>query len=350
MRNAKWIFTVASMIAGTLPVIAAESTSAVQPRLSMLCSAAQEWCSLLARRYEARFRVPVQVVQMSTNPALEEIRKVSGRGTYDVWFGGTGDPHLVAASENLTLPYRSERLKELQDWAQRQASISGFKTIGIYSGMLGFIVNEEKLKERNVKVPRCWFNLLRPEFAGLVAAPNPTSSGTGYTMIATLVSLMGEEQAFSYMARIRPAVREYLKSGAQLAPKVAKGEVPIAIGFMHDGVRERQNGAPVTVVSPCEGTGYETGSVSIVRGGNAKEARRFVDWVLTPEVQSYAAEAGQLQVPSNRNAPIPPGTPRVSDFKIYVAYDPRKFAAPEEKKRLTERWEKEVAGGVHAGK
>lgn len=350
MHNAKWLPIAVTMMAGILPAIAADTATAAGPQLNLLCSAAQEWCDLLARKYEQRFRVHVQVAQMSTNPALEEIRKTSGRGTYDVWFGGTGDPHLVAASEDLTLPYRSARLKELQDWAQRQASISDFRTVGIYSGMLGFIVNEEKLKQKNIKVPRCWFNLLRPEYAGLVVAPNPSSSGTGYTMIATLVSMMGEEQAFSYMAHIRPAVREYLKSGAQVAPKVAKGEVPIAIGFIHEGVRERQNGAPVTVVSPCEGTGYETGSVSIVRGGNAKEARRFVDWVLAPEVQSYAAEARQLQVPSNRNTPIPLGTPRFSDFKIYMAYDPRKFAAPEEKKRLTERWEKEIAGGVHAAR
>jgi iron(III) transport system substrate-binding protein len=329
-------------------MVSQAGNAAAASRLGMLCSATQEWCDLLSRKYEERFHVPVQVKQMGTNAALDEIRKTGGSGTFDVWFGGTGDPHLEAASEDLTLSYQPSRLKDLHDWAQRQASMSNFRTVGIYSGMLGFIVNEEKLKQKNIKVPRCWFNLLRPEYKGLVAAPNPATSGTGYTMIATLVSMMGEEQAFSYMVRIRPAVREYVKSGSQLAPKVAKGEAPIAIGFIHDGARERQIGAPVTVVSPCEGTGYETGSVSIVRGGNAKEARRFVDWVLTPEVQSYAAQASQLQVPSNRNTPIPPGTPRFSDFKIYMAYDPKKFAAPEEKRRLTARWEKEVGSTVYA--
>ena len=342
MFDARWVFIVMATMAGALMAPGANAASAARSRLNMLCSAAQEWCALLALKYEQRFHVPVQVTQMSTNAALDEIRTTRGNGTFDVWFGGTGDPHLDAASENLTLAYRSSRLQDLHDWAQRQASMSNFRTVGVYSGMLGFIVNEAMLKQKNIKVPRCWFNLLRPEYAGLVVAPNPTTSGTGYTMIATLVSMMGEETAFSYMARIRPAVREYLKSGSQLASKVAKGEVPIAIGFIHDGVHERQNGAPVTVVSPCEGTGYETGSVSIVRGGNAKEARRFVDWVLAPEVQAYAAEARQFQVPSNRFTPIPHGTPRFSDFKIYMAYDPKKFAAPEEKKRLTERWEKDI--------
>jgi iron(III) transport system substrate-binding protein len=63
-------------------------------------------------------------------------------------------------------------------------------------------------------------------------------------------------------------------------------------------------------------------------------------------VQAYAAEAKQLQVPSNRHTPITPGTPRFSDFKIYMAYDPKKFAAPQEKQRLTARWKKEVGGAA----
>jgi iron(III) transport system substrate-binding protein len=166
--------------------------------------------------------------------------------------------------------------------------------------------------------------------------------------VATLVSMMGEETAFAYMKRAAPSVREYVASGSQLALKVSAGEAPIAIGFIHDGVRERMKGAPVTVVSPCEGTGYETGSVSIVRGGNLKEARRFVDWVLSAEVQAFAVETRQYQLPSNLNTPIPKGAPRFSDFKIYMAYDPKKFASPDEKRRLTARWEREVLG--EAGK
>jgi iron(III) transport system substrate-binding protein len=313
--------------------------------LNVLCSASKEWCQLLAQKYENAFRVPVTTTHMATNTALDKIRHPGAERAFDVWFGGTGDPHLEAAAQDLTVSYKSPRLKELHDWAYRQATMSNYKTVGIYSGMLGFIVNDEKLKERNIKVPRCWFNLLRREYKGLVMAPNPSTSGTGYTMIETLVSLMGEEQGFAYMKMLNPHIKDYLKSGSTLSGMVARGEIPIAIAFIHDGMREKLKGVPVTVVSPCEGTGYETGSVSIVKGGNVREAKRFVDWVLSPEVQAYGAEAKQLQLPSNRNAPIPYGSPRFSDFKIYMAYDPKKFAAPEEKKRLTERWEREIFAG-----
>ncbi len=219
---------------------------------------------------------------MATNEALEAIRRPRRGRAFDIWFGGTGDPHLEAAAQDLTVPHKSPQLKDLHDWAVRQATMSSYKTVGIYSGMLGFVVNNERLKEKNIKVPRCWFNLLRREYDGLVVAPNPTTSGTGYTMIATLVSMMGEERGYAYLKTLHPHIKDYLKSGSTLSGMVAKGEIPIAIAFIHDGIHEKMKGAPVTVVTPCEGAGYETGSVSIVKGGNVAEAKRFVDWVLSP--------------------------------------------------------------------
>lgn len=314
----------------------------IKGQLSMVCSANKEWCDLLSKKYEEEFNVTLTSRHMATNEALEKIRAAKANPEFDVWFGGTGDPHLGAAAEDLTLSYRSPHLKDLHDWAVRQATISNYKTVGVYSGMLGFIVNEDELKKKNIKAPRCWGNLQRREYAGQILSSNPATSGTGYTMVATLVSMMGEEQAYMYMKQLNPSIKEYAKSGSSLVPRVAKGEWPIAIGFMHDGVREKLNGAPVKVISPCEGTGYETGSVSIIKGGDAKEAKRFVDWVLTPRVQEFGVETKQFQLPSNVKTPIPTGAPRFSEFKIYLAYDAKKFAMPEEKKRLTARWEKEV--------
>lgn len=339
------LFTAAALAVLQIPVVHAAPASAKAPaELSMVCSALNDWCELLARKYREEFDVTVTMKQLSTNEALETIRTSKGANQYDVWFGGTGDPHLQAAAEDLTVSYRSPELKNLHDWAGRQATLSNYKTVGIYSGMLGFIVNEDELKKRKISAPRCWGSLARREYAGNILSSNPATSGTGYTMIATLVSMMGEQQAFLYMKALNPSIKEYAKSGSSLVARVANGEVPIAIGFMHDGVRAKMNGAPVKVISPCEGTGYETGSVSIVRGANVKEAQRFVDWVLSPKVQMLAAEAKQFQLPSNIRTPVPQGAPRFSEFKIYLAYDPKKFSAPEEKKRLTARWEKDVLG------
>ena len=86
---------------------------------------------------------------------------------------------------------------------------------------------------------------------------------------------------------------------------VARGETTIGISFVHDVVTEAQAGFPVASATPCEGTGYEIGSMSIVKGArNMANAKKFYDWALTPEAQKLEAQAKQFQVPSNKTTPV----------------------------------------------
>ena len=95
-------------------------------------------------------------------------------------------------------------------------------------------------------------------------------------------------------------------------------------------------------VAPCEGTGYEVGSMSIVKGArNLDAARRFYDWALTPKAQSLAAQAKQFQIPSNTATPVSPLSPKTSDIKL-VNYDFAKYGQSAERKRLLERWDRDV--------
>jgi len=101
-------------------------------------------------------------------------------------------------------------------------------------------------------------------------------------------------------------------------------------------------GAPIKIVAPCEGTGYEVGSMSIIKGGrNPQQARMWYDWALTAEAQSIGAEAKAYQVPSNRNARVPPQAPRLESIKL-IDYDFAKYGSSAERKRLLSKWDREV--------
>jgi len=95
-------------------------------------------------------------------------------------------------------------------------------------------------------------------------------------------------------------------------------------------------------VAPCEGTGYEIGSMSIVKGArNLDNAKKFYDWALTPKAQALAAQAKQYQIPSNVGTPVSPLSPKAADIKL-IAYDFAKYGQAAERKRLLERWDKDV--------
>ena len=172
---------------------------------------------------------------------------------------------------------------------------------------------------------------------------NPNSSGTAYTAIATVVQLFGEEEAFRYLRQLHRNINQYTRSGTGPIKAVARGETSVSISFMHDGVTEAVAGFPVKTQAPCEGTGYEIGSLSIIKGArNLEPAKKFVDWALTAPAQKLGADAKQFQMPSNMQAPLPPQAPRLADIKL-ISYDFAKYGSKAERKRLLDRWEKEVA-------
>ena len=140
-------------------------------------------------------------------------------------------------------------------------------------------------------------------------------------MLATLVQLHGEDKGFDFLKRLHRNINQYTKSGAAPAKAAASGETLIGITFMHDLVTFAVQGAPLKVVAPCEGTGYEVGSMSIIKGGrNPEQAKAWYDWALTPEAQAIGAEAKAFQMPSNRNAKVPPQAPRLEQTKV-IDYD-----------------------------
>ena len=171
---------------------------------------------------------------------------------------------------------------------------------------------------------------------------DPNSSGTAWTALATIVQLMGEDKAFDYFKKLDKNMAEYTKAGAAPAQAVAKGETMVGIAFQHDVIFAAKQNPAVKVVSPCEGTGFEIGSMSIVKGArNLAEAKQFYDWALTPEAQTIAAQTGSYQLPSNPATPVPPEAPDPAKLKL-INYDFEKYGSSDERKRLLKRWTDEV--------
>ena len=317
--------------------------AAAQGTLNLYCSVQIEWCQAIATNFQRDSGIRVNMTQRGSGETLAAIRAESQNPRGDVWFGGTGDPHLAAAEENLTQAYTSPNNSQLQPWALTQWTQSNQRAIGVYAGAVGFGFNTELLARKGIAPPTCWEDLADARFRGEIQVANPNSSGTAYVIIATLVQLMGEDQAFAYMRRLHPNVNSYARSGTGPIKAVARGETGVSLSFVHDAVTERNAGFPVAYNTPCEGTGYEIGSMSIMRGSrNIAQARRFYDWALTAPAQRLGFEAGgQLQTPSNRTAPIPPNAPDMARIRL-IEYDFAKYGRAAERRRLIERWDREV--------
>ncbi|WP_180129272.1 ABC transporter substrate-binding protein [Rhodoferax sp. BLA1] len=323
-------------------VLAAASGFVQAQTVNVICSVQAEWCNMIGTVYAKTTGTKINVSMKGSGEALAQLIAEKDNPKTDIWFGGTGDPHLQAAELGLSLEYKSPTLPQLQSWAQQQAQQSGFRTVGIYSGPLGFGYNTELLAKKKMQPPKTWADLLNPALKGDIQSANPASSGTAYTMVATLVQLMGEDKAFEYLKKLHANISQYTRSGTGPIKAVARGETMVSISFVHDAPGEKMNGFPIEAVTPTDGTGAEIGSMSIIKGArNMDAAKKFYEWALTPAAQEMAAAAKQFQVPSNKAAKV---DPRVPDFKKikFINYDYAKYGASAERKRLIARWEKEV--------
>ena len=331
-----------ALLPAALAAVLSLPVAAQQAQVNVICSVQADWCNMIQTVFTKTTGIKVNMSLKGSGEALAQIIAERANPKTDVWFGGTGDPHLQAAEQDLTIEYKSASLPQLHAWAQQQAKQSGWKTVGIYSGPLGFGYNTELIAKKKMSVPRSWADLLKAEYKGEIQVANPASSGTAYTMVATLVQLMGEDKAFDYMKALHKNIGQYTRSGTGPIKAVARGETAVSISFVHDGPGEAMQGFPVATVTPSEGTGAEIGSMSIVKGArNLEAAKTFYEWALTPQAQQFGAAAKQFQLPSNKSTPIDPHVPDFKSIK-FINYDYAKYGSSTERKRLIAKWEKEV--------
>lgn len=329
------------LVSSTAFILAAASAASAD-ELSIVCSAEQDWCDLMVAAFEAEHpEIEALMVRKSTGETLAQIRAEAGNPKIDVWWGGTGDPHLIAAEEGLTQASGVDT-SDLLGWAQNMAEISDGKAIGIYAGALGIAYNSEILAEKNIAPPACWADLEDPRFEGEIQVANPNSSGTAYTELATFVQLFGEDEAMVKLAAVGQNVNSYTKSGSAPSKAAARGETGVSIGFMHDMVKLAASGFPLEIVAPCEGTGYEVGAVSVIDGArNPEGAKAWVEFALRADVQSRGPEVGSFQVPSNSNASVAPESPDLASIKL-IDYDFATYGSSDTRSRLLARWDAEV--------
>lgn len=327
------------MLAAVFACVA--SGAFAQGSVDVLCSVPIAWCEAAAAAFLKDTGIKASLTVKSASEALAQITAERASPKHDVWFGGGG--HLRAAQLALTDEYRSPALEQLHDWAQRTAEVSAWHAVGVYAGVLGIAYNADVLAKKSLAKPNCWIDLVRPEYRDQLEMPNPSASDAGYVAVATLVQIFGEDRAFDVLKGVHRNARTYARTTPGAVRAAARGEVAVAISYLHDGATEAANGFPIRLVAPCEGSGYEVGAMSIVKGArNLQNARRFYDWALTPAAQKLGVDTRQFVLPSNRATPAPPGVPTSAEAKL-IAFDFAKYANTVEHARLLERWEREVA-------
>lgn len=282
--------------------------------------------------FEKETGIDVQWVRMSSGEVLARVQAEAANPQASVWHAGSNTEHINAAMKGLLTPYKPKTDFELtgkireKDWAWT----------GFYSGAIGFISNTKFLEEKGAKAPASWNDLLNPSFSRNVALAYPYTSGTAYTTYATLIQMWGLEKTLDWWEKFdKQSVFQYTKSGTGCIPMVGLKEVGVGIGFSHDILAKGVNkGYPVVMTFPKEGTGYEIGGLSLIKGGPEPElGKKFIDWCFTVKAQNLFQEYSRL--PVNPKATVGKGSLTLDQVKL-IDYD--HIWAGKNKDKLIKAW------------
>lgn len=257
----------------------------------------------LTKQFEKETGIKTSMVRMSGGELLARIQAEKSNPKASVWFGGPAESYIQAKAEGLLDTYISPNVKDIPEkYRDKEGYWTGFQT-----GVLGFFTNSKLLKEKGLDAPKTWDDLLKPEYKGQIVVANPASSGTAFTFIATIIQLKGEQAAMEYLKKLDGQIKQYPKTGAAPAQMAGMGETMIGIGYLHEGVTQQEAGYKDLVISsPEDGTGYMVDSVALIKGGPDKEAaEKFIDWILTKEVENTFINYKEYQIPANKNATVP---------------------------------------------
>ncbi|MDR1862707.1 MAG: ABC transporter substrate-binding protein [Treponema sp.] len=327
------------LITVTLFLLLAAGAAMAQNTLSAYTTLEEPLAKALFEQFQKETGITVNFVRLSGGEAVARMEAEAANPQASIWVGGVGLDHITAKSKNLTIPYRSRsasntraEFKDPQDY-----------WIGLYVGPLTFVTNIDRAKALGLTPPKSWADLLKPEYKGYIRMANPNISGTAYNVITTIRTLnnKNEDAAFDYLKKLDANIDQYARSGSAPGKSVATGEIPIALGYAHDQVKLKAEGANVEIYAPTEGTGYELASMSLIRGGKDQiNARRLYDWILSSKDAQKLFTEWYLVLVANgaEKHPLALSLDQIRVVNQDMAWD----GDAANKKRLLDRWTSEI--------
>jgi iron(III) transport system substrate-binding protein len=294
--NKKLVVFLVLLMAGLFLAACQEGQESTE--LNLLCVPQEVWCQGMKEEFEREFGITVNYVRMSTGEALARLEAERDNPQFDIMWGGPIDTYISGKAEDLFEAYESPNVDNLLD-KDKYLDPDNFWA-GIYVGSLGFATNANFLAAHpGLEAPTSWDDLLKPEFADQILVAHPSTSGTSYTALATILQLRGEEAGWAYIRQYADQVLQFTKSGAAPAKFVGAGEAAVGVVFSHDIVASIEEGLPLVLTFPEEGTGYEIGGMAIIKGAQHLDAaQKWYDWALTAEAQAFGPKYTAYQAPT----------------------------------------------------
>jgi len=222
----------------------------------------------------------------------------------DVVWGLAATSLLLFKTEGLLEAYAPKGLERLDAKMRDQDNPPSW--VGMDAWVATVCFNTVEAEKRNIPVPTSWQDLTKAAYKGQVVMPNPNSSGTGFLDVSSWLQMFGEEKGWQFMDALHENIATYTHSGSKPCRMAAAGEYVVGVSFAFRGARLIDEGAPLKLVVPSEGVGWDAEAAAIVAGTPEPEAAKvLMDWIISDDaMRMYNEGYAVLAVPSLEK-PVP---------------------------------------------
>jgi len=300
----KKVFIVISLIVLLLPSYifstgASEEQKVDSKELTLYYSHAADWTDPIIKEFQERTGIKVNLVGAGTGELVARIRAEKDNPLGDILWGGGSDSYQVIV--DLLEPYAHAEMDSV--YASTRDSQNRWH--GTTIDPMVIIYNPKLVAPEDV--PTGWKDLLNPKFKGKIAHADPARSGSAFmALIIQILSMGGDnEVGWAYMKDFVANLEgKVLGSSSGTFKGVSDGEYAVGITYEEAALKYERAGANVKVVYPVEGSSKVPSPIAIIKGGNNTEnAKIFVDFILSKDVQSLMGDLNKRTVRKDLQLP-----------------------------------------------
>lgn len=293
---------------------------------------------------KAQPTIDVQWLDMGSQEVYDRVRTEKANPQGDVFFGGPATILAGAASEGLLEAFRPT-------WAEATPASThgaGDHYFALYRTPPILVYNEKAVSAE--QAPRDWDDLLLPQWKGQLLIREPIASGTmrtifGMVLARSVAATGSTEQGFEWLRQLDAQTKEYVSNPALLHLKMERQEGKVTCWELTDILFQRQRGAPLGYAFPKSGTPVIDDSVGVIRGArHPAEAKLFLEWVGSKEIQQLAAEK-LFRLPARTDLPaeqLPPWAREALEQMVVADVDWKLIGA--QSTAWMQQWDREIRG------
>jgi len=292
------------------------------------------------KKYADRFNedhpdIKINWVRDSTGIVTAKLLAEKDNPQADVIWGLAATSLLLFKGQGMLEPYAPKGLERLDPKFRDKANPPSWTGMDAWVASICF--NTVEAEKNNLPMPASWKDLTKPVYKGHVIMPNPNSSGTGFLDVSSWLQLFGEEGGWKFMDALHENISRYTHSGSKPCKLAAAGETPIGISFAFRGAKSKAQGAPLEIIIPEEGIGWDMEATAIVKGTKKLDAAKtLVDWSISEKANKMYNEGYAVIGISELAQPVEYFPPNVAEKMIDNNFE----WAAENRKRILAEWQK----------